>query len=269
MGIDISIDAGMTKETSKVSATGMIIDKISDQEVKSYGLNSDKIKDAVQRMLFESKPYVVLDPLFPFFYTEIDRVLTVKSAQIVGITSQPIIVKTQEFINTSNVKGTFNVSISDTVTDTASNSWSTTEQLTVTQKISYGISFIGGGTGETSISYSQSWSQGGSHSQSITVGSTSGITVELKPGESVLAELSASRGVLKVLINYDAYLQGNLIIKPLAGNLIRTPIAQILSRAGMSNSITSSETIEVGYYGNSRIQLKNKETGKDISTYFL
>ena len=53
-------------------------------------------------------------------WPQVSMVLVVQSAKILGITSEPIIVKTQEFTNNSSVKGTFNVAISDTVEDTVS-----------------------------------------------------------------------------------------------------------------------------------------------------
>ena len=64
------------------------------------------------------------------------------------------------------------------------------------QKIKY--NFGTGGGSETSILYSKSWEKGGSESKTCTVGTSSRVTVTLKPGEKVKVELSASRGVMKI-----------------------------------------------------------------------
>lgn len=201
-------------------------------------------------------------------------VLVVQSAEILGITSEPVIVKTQEFKNSSSQKGTFNVAISESVNNTTSSNWSTGGTLTIGQKFSYGVKFLGAGAeGETSISYSQSWGIGGQESKSITVGSTSGVSVELDPGESVIAELSASRGVMKVRIRYNAYLIGSSAVNynPTykGHHFWSLGIGGIMSSGGVSNSIKSTEDIEIGYYSNSKIELKDKVSGNLKETHFM
>ena len=95
--------------------------------------------------------------------------MSITSAEILGITSEPVILKTQEFDNSSSVEATFNVSISDSVSETATSTWSTCGTFTIGQKVS---GFLGSSVGgETSLSYSQSWGIGGSESKTVTVGS--------------------------------------------------------------------------------------------------
>ncbi len=120
-----------------------------------------------------------------------------------------MILKTQKFDNSSSVEATFNVSISDSVSQTATSTWSTGGTFTIGQSISYEIGFLGSSVGgETSLSYSQSWGIGGSQSKTVTVGSNSGIQVTLKPRQKVIAELTASRGVMTVRVRYNARLSG-------------------------------------------------------------
>ena len=117
-----------------------------------------------------------------------------------------MILKTQKFDNSSSVEATFNVSISDSVSETATSTWSTGGTFTIGQKVS---GFLGSSVGgETSLSYSQSWGIGGSQSKTVTVGSNSGIQVTLKPRQKVIAELTASRGVMTVRVRYNARLSG-------------------------------------------------------------
>lgn len=109
----------------------------------------------------------------------------------------------------STKKATFDASISDQVTNTVESNWSETDSIDVKQTIKYGLSFLGsGGGGETSISYSHSWGEGGSESKEVTVGSVSGVSVELNPNESIEAVLTANRGVMKVRLVYHAELSG-------------------------------------------------------------
>ena len=62
------------------------------------------------------------------------------------------------------------------------------------------VGFLGTGGGETDLSISQSWGVGGSSSKSQSFGSTSGVTVTLKPHQNVKSVLSATRGVMKIRI---------------------------------------------------------------------
>ena len=118
-----------------------------------------------------------------YCWQQVQTLLVVPKAKILGITSEPVIVKTQKFENNSSKKGTFNVAISETVQDTTTSSWSTGGTLTVGQKFEYKVKFLGtGGGGETSLSYSQSRGIDGSESKSTTVGSSSAVSVELATG---------------------------------------------------------------------------------------
>ena len=223
MGIEISIKAGADAATSSVSASGSVQHIITDKERKTFGIEDSGLKSAVEKY-FGKKPNDAYlhsptpwDDLYKTYgWSEVQTILDVKSAKITEITSEPVIVATKKFVNSSSKKATFDASISDQVTNTTESNWSQTDTIDVGQKITYDVSFLGaGGGGETSMSYSHSWGQGGSESKSITVGSSSGVSVELEPGESIEAVLSASRGVMKVRIVYmkmdaDGHIVGQL-----------------------------------------------------------
>ncbi|MBD8489089.1 follicular epithelium yolk protein subunit [Echinicola sp. CAU 1574] len=281
MGISISIIAGKDKSVSSVNASGTVQHVITDDERTTFRLGDKQLKDAVKAYFGKSPNDAYLHSPTPwgdlykkYSWPQVQMVLVVQSAEILGITSEPVIVKTQEFTNDSSKKGTFNVAISETLSNTTSSNWSTGGTLSVGQKISYGVEFLGSGVkGETTLSYSQSWGIGGQESKSITVGSTSGVSVTLDPGESVLAELSASRGVMKVRIKYNAYLIGNTAINynPTykGHHFWSLGIGGVMSSGGVKNSVQSTEDIDIGYYSNSKIELKDKTSGKLVSERVL
>jgi len=281
MGISISIVAGQDKGASSVNASGSVQHVITNEERTSFKLGDKQLKDAVKKYFGKSPNDAYLHSPTPwgdlykkYNWPQVQMVLVVQSAEILGITSEPVIVKTQDFTNNSSKKGTFNVAISESLNNTTSSNWSTGGTLTVGQKFSYGVKFLGAGAeGETSLSYSQSWGVGGQEAKSITVGSTSGVSVELDPGESVVAELSASRGVMKVRIRYNAYLIGNSAVNynPTykKHHFWSLGIGGVMSKGGVSNSIKSTEDIEIGYYSNSKIELKNKVDGRLKASHAL
>lgn len=269
MGIDIQLNVGKDKDSSSITAKGTIIEPINDANIKSFGIDQKALNSMI------SKYNKLNTPILKASYQDVTTTLMVTKAEILGITSEPIIVKTQEFVNNSDVKGTFNVGITDSVSNTSTNTWNTGGTLTFTQKINYGLGFLGGG--ETSISYSQSWGIGGSHSTTYTIGSTSGVSVELAPKQAIVAELSASRGSLKAKVYYDAFVDGTLHVIYLNPIIplphlpkisTNIPIKDLMKIGGLSNSIKSTEDMEVGYYSNSRIEIRNLQ-GNILSTQYV
>ncbi|RKZ83119.1 MAG: follicular epithelium yolk protein subunit [Candidatus Parabeggiatoa sp. nov. 1] len=269
-GITVSLVAGQDASSSSVTATGSVQHIITDAERTTFGIGDNQLKEAVKAYFGKRPNDAYLHSPTPwndlyrtYSWPQVQMVLVVQSAEILSITSEPVIVKTQEFVNDSSQTGEFNVNISDTVSNTVSSNWSTGGTLTVGQKFQYGVSFLGSGAkGETSLSYSQSWGIGGQKSQTITVGSTSGVAVSLKPCESLTAELSASRGVMRVRLRYNAYLIGNTAVNynPRYKNhhFWSLGISGVMRKAGIPNSVQSTEDIEIGYYSNSTIKLKDK-----------
>ncbi|WDV46640.1 hypothetical protein PV797_02835 [Clostridiaceae bacterium M8S5] len=280
MGIDVLITAGEDAASSKVSASGSVQHVITDDERASFLIGDKQLKDAVGAYFGRSPDDAYVKSPTPwgdlyktYGWPQVQTVLYVESAEILGLTSQPVIVKTQEFSNQSSQKGTFNVAISETLNNTSSSNWSTGGTLTFGRSISVGIDFIVKAKVEYNMSYSQSWGIGGSHSKSITVGSTSGVTVELDPGETIIASLSASRGTLKVRLRYNAYLIGSTAVN--YGSTYKDhhfwslPIGAVMSAGGITNSIKSTEDIEIGYYSNSKIELKDKDTGQQKGSFLV
>ena len=281
MGINISIVAGKDRSGSSVQASGTVRHVITDEERTTFHIGDKQLKDAVKADFGKSPNDAYLHSNTPwgdlyktYKWPQVQMVLFVQDAKILGITSEPVIVKTQEFANNSSQKATFNVEISESVNNTTSSTWSKVSTLTIGQKFSYDVNFLGsGGGGETSMSYSEAWGSGGAKSKSIALGSTCGVTVELDPGESVVARLSASRGTMKVQIRYKAYLTGMTAVNynPTwkGHHFWALPVSRVMSAGCISNSVESIEDIEIGYYSNSKIELKDKKTDALKSTHSL
>lgn len=266
-GITVSIVAGADEAHSSVNATGSVQHIITDKERTTFGVQDSALKNAVGKYFGKNPNDAYLHSPTPwndlyktYGWPEVQTVLVVQDAKITGITSEPVVVATKTFTNQSSKKATFDASISDQVSNTTESNWSTTNTIEVGQKITYNVGFLGtGGGGETSMSYSHQWGEGGSESKSITVGSTSGVSVELNPGESIEAQLTASRGVLKVRITYKAYLTGSTAVNynPTFKDhhFWALDIGGVMGAAGINNSVKFTEDIEVGYFSNAKISL--------------
>jgi hypothetical protein len=269
MGIDVSITAGLTANTSSVNASGSVEHVITDTEVKSFGIQDGPLKNAIGKYFGKNPNDAYLHSDTPwgdlyrtYNWPQVQTVLVVESATITGITSEPTIVATQVFSNNSNVKGTFNVGISQQVANTTSNTWSKTDTITVGQKITYKVGFLGtGGGGETSMTYAHSWGESKTETLAVTVGTSSGVSVVLDPGQSVTAQLTASRGVMKVRMVYKAYLIGVTAINynPTYRDhhFWALDIAGVMAAGGIQDVQRVTEDIQIGFYANSKIQLIN------------
>lgn len=269
MAIQINVNAGLDAATSSVQASGNVIHVITDVEKGTFDIKDGNLKKLVEKYFGKSPNDAYLHSDTPwgdlyktYNWPQVQVNLVVQSATILGITSEPQIINTQKFSNNSSVKGNFNVAITQQVNNTSQSSWSTSNKISVGQKISYNIGFLGVGVkGETSLSYERTWGEGGSVSKSVTIGTSSGVSVSLDPGESILAELSASRGVMKVRLVYNAYLTGvsavnyNPTFK--GHHFFALDIGGLLAAGNITNSIQVTEDIEIGFFGNSEIIIKD------------
>ena len=205
-------------------------------------------------------------------WQETETVLRPISAEILGVTTDSVALKSQIFENDSDQSAQFDVSISDTVSNTVTNTWQTGGSLTFDQKIKYEVGFLGtGGGGETGLSISQSWGVGGSSSKSQSFGSTSGVTVTLKPHQSVKSVLSATRGVMKIRIQYKASLTGQAAVNygsTFKGHHFWGPwIQNVMESVNNPNSVQSTEDIDVGYFSNGKITLQDIKTSEILGTF--
>ena len=277
-GFNVSIVAGDDKSTSVVHVTGSVRHVITDEERTTFKLSDKQLKEYVGKYhgkkpkdayLHSSTPWG--DLYKTYNWPQVQTVVIAESAEILEVTSKPVAVKTQTFTNNSSVPATFNVTLTDTVTDTTTSSWSTGGSFTIEQKISYEVGFLGaGGGGETSFSYSASWGKGGEESKSVTVGSSSGVSVELDPGQSVVAELTASRGVMKIRIRYKSYLVGSTAVnynpRYKGHHFFALGIGGVLRAGGTPNAVESTEDIEMEYYSSSKVDVKDNTTGHVVAS---
>ena len=280
MGIDIVIKAGKDKASSSVVVSGSVQHVITNDERETFRLGDEQLKQAVGKSFGKRPNDAYLhsptrhDLYKKYGWPQVEVVVVVESAEIVGITSKPTMLKTETFTNSSSKKATFNIEISETVQQTTSSNWSTGGTLSVGQDINYDVGFLGTGAGgTTSLSYSQSWGIGGEHSESVTVGSTTGVSVDLQPEQSVVTELSASRGTMKVRVRYRAHLIGKTAVnydsKHHGHHFWGLDIGSVMSNADVPNCSESTEELEVGYYSNGKIELKDKPSGSLMGYHYI
>lgn len=269
-GIVITIKAGETFEQSSVTATGQLVDIITDSERASFGIGSDDdLKRSVENYFgqrpndaFLHSPTPWNDLYKRYGWAEVQRVIEPKKAEILEVATKPTIVTTETLSNESNNTATFSTKISEQVSNSVTSQWSNSSSVAVGQSINYGISFFGAGvSGQTTFGFTQNWGKSESVTRQTTLGTETAVSVELKPKESAIVELSASSGMMHVQITYEAYLRGCTAIN-------YNPTYKdhhfwclgIGDALGRSNKVQIIEDVYVGYYSNSTATVKNGKT---------
>lgn len=268
MGIDVSIIAGSTAETSSIKASGSIVHTINESEQNIFGLSDSELKSAVNSYFGKSPNDAYLHSPTPwgdlykvYGWPQVQTRLDVISAKVIKITSEPVGLASRQFTNNSAVPATFSADLSNSVTETTETNWSETHGFEIGQTISYGVEFSGVNIGgETSMSYSAQFGVGGSRSQEVSVSATSGVSFELQPGQSATANLSASSGTLQVEITYQVSLTGDIAVNynPTykKHHFWALPINSVLEAAHKETSYQIKEIIEIGYYANGKITVE-------------
>lgn len=272
MSIKVDIMSSTDSSQSRASAFGNQVSLISNEERNTFQLSDSQLKRAVERDFGRSPLDAFLRETTQwgglygrFGWQEVTRTLRPIDLRILNQTTTPSIIMTQDFVNASSVSAIFNASISQSVENTVTTSWSTGGTLSVGASIEVGVSFMGiGGTASSSISYEQSWGIGGETSTSVVLGSSSGLQVTLEPGQAVTAELVATRGTMSVDVIYAASLNGHCAVNynpPYQGHHFwGLPIARIMSNSGINNLLRTTQRLDIGFYANSSIIIRDKKT---------
>lgn len=267
--IDITTDS---EQSPSINYSGLEIEVVTEDDIKLFFTNPT-MKEAVKLHygrkptgVYYSKPTPWGDLYSRFNWEPVKKIVSVKNARVKNIDKKPVVILKQDFENTSNNTVKVNTGISHTVENSITTSWSTNKEFTLTQEIEYDINVIFAKiSGNTGISYTSAWGQSEEKSESVTIGATSAVETELKPGQSVTAELSVTSGYVEIEVIYKMYLRGNLAInmkQKLDGHHFWGPQVQdVMKSANIDNEKIVVETIKFGFYIDAKLKVSDKDTG--------
>ncbi|CAH0403638.1 unnamed protein product [Chilo suppressalis] len=254
----------------QVYLSGNDVGIITDTERETFNVRDGSLKDAVRANFGKRPDDAYLRSPTPwgdlyqsYGWSQVTRTLIPKKATILGIVSQPTIVMQQIFENNSSKPATFNVGISQEVANTVSSSWSKGGSLSIGQEINYSFDIeVASGGGSTSIDYTNSWGESTEKSETVTVGASTAMDILLQPGQSVMAQLHATKGTIKIEVEYEASLSGDTAINyssPYQGHHFwALDVGAVMSSGGISNRLVSRETIEIGFYSQSSVSVQDR-----------
>ncbi|CAG4947081.1 unnamed protein product [Parnassius apollo] len=119
--------------------------------------------------------------------------------------------------------------------------------------------------GTTDFSYTTSWDESEERSETIAIGTTSGVETELLPGQAATAVLSENKGALEVEVVYLAKLRGNVAVNfktPYKGHHFwGTSIDSVMKSGGLENEVIIKETIKLGFHTDVSLKVYDKISG--------
>lgn len=273
---DVDIQAGRSTDTSRAYCTGSEVHVITGTERDTFDIQDDNLKSAVD-VYFGSRPddaYLTSptpwEDLYKRYGWDETRTNIVPiHTEVLGVATEPVVVKTQTFSNHGSVPATFDVSVSDSVWSTVSSTWSNAQTVTMGQSITYKVDLVGGEIGgESSIEFSSEWGQSETRSTLTTVGSSSGVSVPLQPNQHIRAELRAYKGTMQVKVTYRVHLSGYTAVnyggKHNGHHFWALGINSVMSAHNLATTKDIEEILSVGYYSDSEINLYDATSTRQI-----
>lgn len=273
--LDIKTDVN-NRNNVYINYTGIEVDLVTENEVKLFKITSDNLADAVKNHYGRRPTSVYLASPTPWGdlykihkWEQVSRVLSIKSATLKSISKNPVIVTTQDFENFSNGTIKVNTGISHAVENSITTTWSKDKEFTVTQEIEYDVNMIFEKlSGTTGFSYTSIWGCSEEKTKTVTIGSTSAVETELKPGQAVTAILTANAGYLEIEVIHKASLRGNVAVnfkKALNGHHFwGPPIENVMRSGGIGNELTTTEIIKFGFHVDASLKLYDKITKEPL-----
>ena len=274
LSVDIKVVMINDKPQVKASASGTVLQVISNDQEQALGINGTSLTRAVDKYFGKAPNNVYVKSPTPwgdlynkYNWQQTSFNMTAVKADVISVTSTPTILSTNTFRNTSSVVATYNASMSYSTNTTLTSSWSTTTTVTTGVKITASAEFEGiGGSEEFSITQSTADQKGGSTSHSTTLTAGSGVQVTLQPGQTVHAHLISSVGTAKVRVTYRVNAEGFVAVNynpTFKGHHFwALPAKNVMAAGGISMDGTQVQDFEITYFSNATVTVTDQEAAK-------
>lgn len=241
---------------TSVAGAGLSITTVADRA--AFGLNDTNVRNSFGNLMGKKEwpnnvsyndPTNWGDVFEKYNWTQLQVQLIPISAVVTNVQVQDYVLGVNSATNNSRETVTAELGFSVSVQNSAETSWSNATEVGVSQAVNYGVKFFGG---TTTLSFTQTWEQGGSETQTVELGNTSSITATLEPAQTATATMNGQIGTATVTVTYQASLVGgvfgNYDKKYEGHHFYYLGIDGIMNDVGVSNNITITEEIEVRGY---------------------
>lgn len=238
-----------------------------------FGMTDDSVKNAITTILGKRPDDVLYnDPTKwgnayrDFGWPEITLTLKPVSSTCSNVNITNSALATNEVTNNLDKVIRANVAFITQKDNTEETNWSQTSSLSVTQKVEFTIKFF---KSETSIGYGQEWQKGGSHAQTISIGSSVAIEVDIDPGQTIRVTNWGEIGLAQVKIIYAASLSGlvlaNYSNKHNGHHFWGVSVDSVLSTLKVANRIEVVQNMNMTsyFYTRTTVSYPLKATGEE------
>ena len=257
---------------SKVSASVSGFDKhtITDEEIKIFGITDGALKKIVGKQLGKNP-----DDVMPttkgdqwglhkkYSWPVVTSNVTFKNAEVLEFTSKLGAMSDKIFTNNSSVEATFGGTLNMDVQQTTTSTWSNSTKVALGTKVNFtiGVPLVASGGAEISTSFETITGKTTTKSETVRIGDSQSISLPLKPGEAVKAQLMATTVTVKLRVHYYVSLEGQVACNynPTwdGHHFWAVGIEGALAGSGMPSHFVQYEDIEMIYYGESHTDLIN------------
>ena len=264
-GVAINVEFD-SKGNPIISAKGSIDYVIQDTEVESFNLKEDTLKKAIgihrgkapKRAFLKSPAPAgsVLDLYNQYGWAETKVHLAVKDLYIDNIETALAVIASEKVTNNTRTEISHTASLTTSVSNTLSNAFSSTHGINASANVGVNIGFVSAGI---SLGYNYSWGKTNTQEKTTTFSMTSGVEKVMKPGESILVKMTSTIRKFKATVVYEAFLNGqtayNYDSRFEDHYFWASPISSVMKSAGLKNSMTFTDEIEVSFYSDGTLEV--------------
>ena len=271
----INVDISATNDNKReVHISGSVTNLITEEERKTFGLTDEKVKQTIAKYFGTIPDNVYLQSPTPWgnlFKTmnwqQIRRVVLPQKAAILSAKSEPVLVKTKEFLNEGSTEKSFNTEMIEYVTNAVSSKWDSDGKLDV-EDVLYEFDMK---TEPTFLTFLSKWGEDTDKYMPMTIGSQ--VQMTLAPKQKVLTELYVTKEEMVIRVDYETSLEGSVAMnfdKLYKGHKFwSVNINNILASGGLKTVVHTSEMIDFVQFTDPRVVVKDAMSGEVIKTVLL
>ncbi|KAJ8706007.1 hypothetical protein PYW07_010784 [Mythimna separata] len=240
---------------------------VTDAELKLFNITNDRLNEGMKETLTKVPDGIYLtdptphgDTFNKFHWQEMTRRLTIKNITIIDIVNEDVVLDKHEHINNTTDHIKAKRSMYRVIENRISSTWAKTGLPRDEIFTNFTIDF-----GNGNVSYVNKWRNESSYSVKGLIGVTKPWYILIKPGQTVVTELIASKTIVILKVVYEAQLVGSIIAsyaKVYGTYHFYAPTVQNVMKAGnMTNEVVTSEFLEIRCFTNPRLKVYDKLTG--------
>lgn len=263
-----------------VKASGTDTHIITKDEAEAFGISDHPLKQAIDKYFGKAPNAAYLHSKTPwgdlyskYHWPQVEVTVKVLSATISHSAPETEVLDSCDYTNDTDNDGTVQVILKKQVTDSESHTWSQSNSVSVSQSVSYNICAA---KGTTTISGTHQWGESKTNTTNVTMGTDHGMTVDIKPHQTLVANLMASKSDITITVRYLATISGDTAVnynptykgpgQDKAHHFYGLSITNVMNAAKLPTTKEIIETFKVCTYSDAHIKVKDGKTGAVLHT---